>query len=225
MKFLAGFFTVAIMSSMVFSLNAKIHMVNSYERFNRLINEKQICVAYFYRYVRSCSDKQAKKDHKDQLEVFKATSCVQEYKDGDVTFLVVNTSLPKLSQLECDYDIPITPTFVLFKDGQPYEENGKIASLEGCATKADLMALIDDHVENDIKRIIQVKEEIRCRNLQESLWWYNYYGYPWYGYCRPCGWGPYWGAGYYGCSPCAYPWYGGCGRGRACFNFGIGFCN
>lgn len=194
------------------SIYAHVSCIQTYDRLVKLINEKEICVAYFYHYVHTCRDRQKKLVYKEQSTIFKAMSRLQKYKDAGVGFLMINTALPTLTRVACEYDISCTPTYLLFKDGQPYEKQSVRACKEGCATKADLIALIEDNVAHDIKQIVQAKEELRQRQLQENLWWYQYYGYPWYGYSGPCGWGS--------CSP----WYGSCGRGGFCFNYGIGFC-
>lgn len=206
---------------------SKTYVIHSSEQFSRCVNARPLCVAYFYDYVQTCKRKQEKAENREQLEIVKATSCVPEYRRAEVSFLVVNTALPKLSELACDYCITTRPAFMVFRDGIPYQKQGQDVVLEGCATKADLKALIDEHVGEDIQRIVAQKEEARRRRLEESVWLYNYYGYPWYGYCRPCGWGPGYGyGGYYGDGPCYSPWYGGCGgRGKACVNFGMSFCN
>lgn len=207
------------------TVEAKVYSVTSSDQFHRLINNKPICVAYFYHYVRSCHDRQEKKCVKEQIQIIKATNCIAEYKDAEISFLIVNTALPKVAELECDYAITTRPTFMLFADGEAFQEHDQVVTMEGQATKADLIAFIDDHVGDAVQRLVKQKEEDRRRRREEALWWYNYYGYPWYGYSRPCGWGPTYGCGYYANDPCYYPWYGRCGgRGRGCFNFGMSFC-
>ncbi len=195
----------------------KVQCAKTEKRLNYLLRCKELSLVCFYNYDRR--DKNCCKCSCDEMhDVFKSASSMPKYKAAEIQFIEANIALPSTACIAQEYDICSTPTFVLFKDGDPYCVDNQQIRLEGQASKADLMALLDENADDIMRRIIETKEEIRERQLAENLYWYNYYGFPWYGYC-PMGY-----ASYY-CGPsCWYPWYNSCGCSSAYVNVGFGFC-
>jgi hypothetical protein len=210
--------SVTIVSNVSMCLQAKVHSITTQKRLDQLLLSHEVSLVNFYYYDRRDKDRCSRAQNVDVHAVFNSISKVPRYKEAGVAFIEANIALPALQHTGCEYDIAITPTFMIFKDGDPYVQYKQEARLEGCASKSDLMALLDDNVGDLMRRIIKAKEETRRRNMAENLWWYDYYGNPWYGYCRP-----WYGSGYYYGPSCWQPWYNSCGSG-AYLNFGVNFC-
>jgi hypothetical protein len=204
--------------SLSMCLHAKVHSVTTQKRLDQLVLSHDLSLVNFYYYNRRDKDRCSRTQSTGMHAVFKAVSRIPRYKESEIAFIEANIALPELQHASCAYDIAITPTFMIFKDGDPYVQNKQEACLQGYASKSELMALLDNNVGDLMKHIIKAKEKIRRRNMAENLWWYDYYGYPWYGYCRP-----WYGNSYYYGPSCWQTWYNCCGSG-AYLNFGVNFC-
>ncbi len=182
------------------TLVGKITSVKSERRFNKLTVRNELVVVMFYdrekKKARDRKEREEQREYYDKLfAMFKSASKIFDYKEAEVKFLKVNLARKKAADLQHDFDIIETPTFMLFKDGSPVrDEKGAIAQLKGIVSREKLREFIDKYFEERIEEIMNQKEEIRRRRLEELR--YRRYYYPYYYGYYPYYYRPYWGFGF-----------------------------
>ncbi|MFC1842285.1 hypothetical protein ACFLYU_01370 [Candidatus Dependentiae bacterium] len=186
--------------------------VKSQDRFYKIISKPRynLAIVMFYDSSKTMrrEDPQEYETIKSMESIFKNTSMVFRYDDADLIFISVNMCNKGNAAFADVYNIKFSPTFILFKDGQPYKDKaGNMAILTGFASRARLDKFIDSHYKELIEKNRKRNREIRDKKIEQNLARSYYWGWG-------CG-GPYWGGcggwgGYGGCWG-GYGGWGGCG--------------
>jgi len=189
-----------LVSLMIHSLSARYELIKHESDFFDDINKYEFSVVCFLDHPDALPlrDGMMKKNIKQLHEIMKAASDTDPFKKllkQEVGFLFVDIKKYGLDGLAKTYQVPTDsqPYFVLCKDGKVVTKiSGKIASLQGFVTKADLLQFIGSYFGNNFDGILEKKAEEQEKEREMQLARYQAYAasrYPYGGYSPYNVWG------------------------------------
>jgi hypothetical protein len=178
------------------TLYSKVNESSSPRLFDRYLGRAPYAVVMFYEKDREALRDNKKLSHTVQVlsDMFDGVSDRSRYKDAGLVFLKVNVSREKLLEVAQSYDVTKFPTFMLFNFGKPVSD----AMLSGNIASKALESFIESYLKDHLDTIIENKEIIHERRLQDvrynTPYWYWGYGSPYYTNWngRYAGWGYGW---------------------------------
>jgi hypothetical protein len=185
--------------------------VRTINKFSRALDTYRLIVVMFYdiNSIHHCAV--SKTLFHEQERIMRSISKDPYYRQAKVQFFKVNIGNSDGMLLRRRYGIKESPTYMIFYDGEPVENNGYPIRHNGFVTRTQLKNFIDQYALNIIDDIIKDEDDLRKKELELAQ-------------IRAYNAGPYFYSG--GCYPCAYPWYpynwyGGYDSCR--WGFGCGF--
>lgn len=207
-------------------IQADVTLIKTDTRFDRMVLDNDLVVAYFYRLSQEESKAKTSERYKEvdhNMTNFRRAGRMQRYSNGGLIFIAVNVSRDNLNAVAEKYNLKANDEFVLFRNGQVYS---KPPHLTGLAKRSDIVQFIEKYFSDFIDEQLELqrqeareeRKEQRERERERSSTRTTTYVYerPYY-YDRSYYYGrwPYYG-GYYG-----YP-YRGYYYGRPYFGFSFG---
>jgi hypothetical protein len=180
-------------------MDAKITTPSRSLRAQEDIAKNELAIVLFYQFTKG---DRHNRQLREQVESLKKDFRAASRSFSEVAFIVIDVDKDELDYVANRYGISKFPTFVLFKNGAPLKENGRMVARTGFLNYSSILDLVQNNFDKDIQRILDRKEDLardRARRrqiaaLNSAYWGYPYWGYG-YGYGYPYGgWG--WG-GYY----------------------------
>jgi hypothetical protein len=250
---------IILLLSLGFSIQAKLYTPDLERTFQNQIKRHNLAVVHFNPFP---ENEEYEPGLNEMKKAFINLSRDSRYVNADVAFIGVN--LQKLPELAHDYNIAMPDwsaiekeaktegeekalehltkdqksTVILFKDGEPFKDNGNIAQKTGFMTETQLEDFIESHFSNSINEIIaknkeaqRQREQMRQAQPAKNVYRYRvesqpvtrtyqvryaqpYYDYDYYDGGPYFGYTPWWGG----------PWsWGGPGFGFSGPGFSFGF--